>query len=230
MTAVAIVRTEPLVAAGRQRWFDMVELAFAALFAVELALRAWSAGEDARFAGVAGRARFLFTPGALIDLLVIAASLLPAFAGGLLPFRLLRVAALVRLAKLGHLSRSVRHLVAAVFERRHELILTVVLALALMVVGATAMWVVEGPVQPDKFGSIPRAMWWAAVTLLTIGYGDVYPVTVAGRVLAVVVAIAGVGLIAMPAGILAAAFSDVLQRSRREGSGGEDGALGEADR
>lgn len=221
VTGVAILRTEPLVAAGRGPLFDAVELAFAAAFAAELALRTWSAGEVPRFGGLRGRMRFLATPGAVLDIVVIAASLLPAFAGGLLPFRLLRVAALVRLAKLGHLSRSVRNLAAAVFERRHELVLTVVLALALMVVGATAMWVVEGPVQPDKFGSIPRAMWWAAVTLLTIGYGDVYPVTVAGRILAVLVAIAGVGLIAMPAGILAAAFSDVLRRARREGTEGE---------
>src|SRR5690606_28477353 len=98
----------------------------------------------------------------------------------------------------------------------YELCFTVAIALVLIVLGASAMWAAEGALQPEKFGSIPRAMWWAAVTLTTIGYGDVYPVTALGKLIAVAVALAGIGLIAMPAGILAAAFSDALQRSRGE--------------
>ena len=222
VTAVSIARTEPALAAGRGALFDRVELGFGLLFAVELGLRMWAAGEEARYRGVAGRARFLMTPGVALDLFVVAVSLAPMVAGQLLPFRLLRLAAIARVATLGRLSPATRHLLAAVAERRHELAFTVVLALVAIVLGATAMWLVEGQVQPDKFGSIPRAMWWSAVTLMTIGYGDVYPVTVGGRVLAVALAMVGVGLIALPAGIMAAAFSDGLARVRRK----EDQAAG----
>jgi voltage-gated potassium channel len=79
---------------------------------------------------------------------------------------------------------------------------------------ATALYLVEGPVQPEQFGSIPRALWWAVATLTTIGYGDVYPVTALGKLLAGVTAITSIGLVAMPTGILAAAFSDAMQRRR----------------
>jgi voltage-gated potassium channel len=107
-----------------------------------------------------------------------------------------------------------RHLTQALRERRYELSLTAFLAAFVMTFGAAALWWAEGEIQPDKFGSIPRAMWWATVTLTTIGYGDVFPVTPLGKVFAGLVAVAGIGLIALPTGILAAAFSDALQRER----------------
>jgi voltage-gated potassium channel len=85
---------------------------------------------------------------------------------------------------------------------------------ALLLISASALYVLEGGAQPDAFGSIPRAMWWSVATLTTVGYGDVVPVTALGRVFATLTAITGVGLIAMPAGILASAFSDAMQRKR----------------
>ena len=81
----------------------------------------------------------------------------------------------------------------------------------LLILSATVLYLVEGEDQREAFGSIPRAMWWAVATLTTVGYGDVYPVTVLGKVFASVTAIAGIALIAMPTGILAAAFSDAMQ-------------------
>lgn len=81
---------------------------------------------------------------------------------------------------------------------------------------STLMYLIEGEDQPNVFGSIPRAMWWSIVTLTTVGYGDAYPVTVTGRILAGLTAMIGIGLIAMPTGILAAAFSDALQARRNE--------------
>lgn len=213
-TLVAILRTEPLIEAGRVRWFDAADLCLGTLFVLEYGLRIWSAGEDPRFRGVSGRLRYAVAPAALIDLAVIVATFAPMLASGLVSLRMLRVITIVRFARLGRFSSALRHLTQAVSERRDELLLTVLLGFALIVCGATAMWLAEGDAQPDKFGSIPRAMWWAAVTLTTIGYGDVYPVTILGKVIAVAVAIGGIGLIAMPAGILAAAFSDAIQRSR----------------
>lgn len=91
-----------------------------------------------------------------------------------------------------------------------------------MIVSATLLYLVEGPGQPEKFGSIPRALWWSIVTLTTIGYGDVYPETALGRVLAGFTALLGIGLIAVPTGILAAAFSDALEQQRREGDADDE--------
>jgi voltage-gated potassium channel len=82
------------------------------------------------------------------------------------------------------------------------------------VISSALLYLVEGGVQPDNFGSIPRAMWWSIVTLTTVGYGDVFPMTAVGRILAAITAVTGIGLIAMPAGILAASFSDAMKRQR----------------
>jgi len=85
------------------------------------------------------------------------------------------------------------------------------LAVTVLVFGATALHLIEGDLQPDKFGSIPRAMWWSVIALTTIGYGDVYPITVLGKIFAALVAVAGIGLIAMPTDILASAFSEAVR-------------------
>ena len=94
-----------------------------------------------------------------------------------------------------------------------------------MLLSASLLYWAEADAQPDKFGSIPRALWWSIVTLTTVGYGDTFPVTGAGKVFAGVFAIVGVCLIALPTGIFAASFSDALQRhrERRERGEGPDG-------
>ena len=106
-------------------------------------------------------------------------------------------------------------LVDAVHTRRFELAASLVIGAVLLVVSATLLYVVEGMAQPETFGSIPRAMWWSIATLTTVGYGDVTPVTPLGKLCAGAIAILGIGVIAMPTGILAAAFSDALQARRR---------------
>jgi voltage-gated potassium channel len=83
-----------------------------------------------------------------------------------------------------------------------------------LVGSSSLLYLVEAEAQPDAFGSLPRALWWSIATLTTVGYGDVTPITVLGKLFAGVTAIAGIGLIAMPTGVLAAAFSDALQRKR----------------
>lgn len=91
-----------------------------------------------------------------------------------------------------------------------------------ILIAATALYLVEGPVQPEAFGSIPRAAWWAVATLTTIGYGDIYPITPLGRILGALAAIASIGLVALPAGILAAAFSDAMKARRSSEAAGSE--------
>lgn len=220
-TASAVMHTEPTLVRGHERLYYAADITFTLLFALKYAARVWSCTAWPAYTGGAGRLKFILTPGALVDAAVVLVSAIAVLAahglaGDILPLRLLRLLAILRLAKLGRLSMSMRYMADAVAERRHELGVTAMLASALIVIGATAMWAVEGHIQPEAFGSIPRAMWWAAVTLTTIGYGDVTPATVPGKFIAIVVAMAGIALIAMPAGILAAAFSDALRRQHRE--------------
>lgn len=153
-------------------------------------------------------------PATWVDIVVLVITFVPLAGLNGQALRLVRLLRILRIAKLGRMSRTFRQLVAAIASRRYELILTMLLAIGLVLAGASLLYWAEGEVQPDKFGSIPRALWWAVVTLTTIGYGDVYPITPLGKVFAGAVAFAGIGLIAMPAGILAAAFSDAMQRER----------------
>jgi len=213
--ALAVLDTEPTLARRFAEPFWAADLALTILFVLEYAARLWTAPEAPRFSGaIAGRLRWALTPAALIDLLALIPALVFVGATPAYMFRLVRLLRVLRLARLGRFSRAYREIAEALASRRDELLLTLGAALAIMLLAATLMHLVEGEAQPEAFGSIPRAMWWSVVTLTTIGYGDVYPHTVIGKVLAGLTAIAGIGLIAAPTGILAAAFSDAAQRGR----------------
>lgn len=207
-TAAAILETEPAIVSLSPTLFGGLEIGFGALFLLEYVARLWTAAERPGGTPAGNRLRFVRSPAGLIDLAVIAATVLPFSGTTLMPLRLVRLLRIVRLAKLGRTSTAFIHILRAVSARREELTLTAGFAIVLLIVGATMLHWLEADVQPEAFGSIPRALWWAVVTLTTIGYGDVYPVTVAGKLAASVIAFAGIGLIAMPTGILAAAFSE----------------------
>ncbi|HIJ44269.1 MAG TPA: two pore domain potassium channel family protein [Rhodospirillaceae bacterium] len=130
--------------------------------------------------------------------------------------RLVRVLRLLRLARESEWANAFKLLGQAITERRRELVLSFGFVGAILLVAATVLFVVEGAAQPEAFGSIPRALWWAIATLTTIGYGDVYPITALGKVCASIVAITSIAIIAMPTGIMAAAFSDVFSKFRRK--------------
>ncbi len=215
--ACSIVATEPEIESRFGAQLNALEYLFGACFALEYAARIWTAPENLE-AGTAGskRLRFIFSPLGLVDLAVLVVTLLPMLMPGVAVLRLARLLRLLMLAKLGRFSSAFRELARAIHERRYELYVTISLATFLLLFGAAALYLAEGDVQPDKFGSIPRALWWSIITLTTVGYGDVSPITPLGKVMASFVALAGIGLVAMPTGIMAAAFSDAMQRHRGE--------------
>lgn len=143
----------------------------------------------------------------LVDLLVI----LPFYVGLMIPssldLRVMRVIRLVaRLARMERSSHGLRTMGRVVQARSNELISVITVLLVLLLVASSLVFVLENGVQPDDYSSIPETMWWGIITLTTVGYDDVYPVTIAGRLLTGVIAILGIGLFALPAGILGSGF------------------------
>jgi voltage-gated potassium channel len=217
----AIVETEPAIESTAPWAFTVVEQIFTTAFLAEYLLRLWAEGENPRYSGLTGRLRYAVTPAALVDLAAFLPALIaPGISSPMLlrTFRLMRI---LRLARLGRFSQALGHLTTAVTERRDELLLSLMLATMILIFSAAAMYLLEGESNPEAFGSIPRALWWSVCTLTTVGYGDIYPHSVLGKICGGLTSIAGIGLIAMPTGILAAAFSDAFQRTRKPVQGGQ---------
>jgi voltage-gated potassium channel len=190
---------------------DVINSIVVWVFTVEFALRFWSEGENPNHKGVLGRLKFLTTPLAIADILAFLPELLamlffPHAAGPLL--RGLRALRLFRLFKLARYVPAFGIVGAAVKRAGPPLLASLCVAAAQVYVAALMLYFIEGDTKPQQFGSVTRALWWAVVTLTTVGYGDVYPDTVLGRVAAALVALAGIGIVAMPTGILASSFAE----------------------
>lgn len=215
-SAIAILDTEAAVSDAAPAFFLWSERVFGLVFLTEYVARMIAIGEDPRYHGAAGRLRYAVTPMALIDLAAVLPLFLGEIVGNTQVVRLLRLFRLLRFSRLGPFSRAASILLMTLRARLPELLLSLLVALVVLIFSATLMFLIEGDGQPAAFGSIPRAMWWAIATLTTVGYGDVYPLTVLGRVLAGMTALAAIGLIAAPTGILATAFAEALHRYQDE--------------
>lgn len=212
---LAILQSEPTLYVGNEWIFRALELVFAVIFLAEYVGRIWIAGENPDFGPtLRGRLRYALSVPALIDLVALASMFATLMGPQGAILRLFRLVRIVALAKLGRYSSALNAIGQAIHSRRYELSMSLVIAGLLLVISSTLLYLVEGEGQPDDFGSIPRAMWWSIATLTTVGYGDAYPITPLGKILAGLTALTGIGLIAMPTGILASAFSDALQRQR----------------
>lgn len=197
-------------------WLRQFDLVASIIFTVEYVLRLWSCTADRRYAHpIMGRVRYALTPLALIDLLAI----LPFFLPLLLPvdlriIRAFRLFRLLRVLKLGRYSESMRVLGNVVRSKKEELFVCIFTGMILLIVASSLMYFVESEAQPDAFSSIPGAMWWGVATLTTVGYGDIYPITPWGRLIGASVSILGIGMFALPAGILASGFAEEISRNR----------------
>lgn len=191
-------------------WLMGFETFSVAIFSLEYLLRIWSCTSAPRFEHpTTGRVRYIFTPLAIVDLLAILPTLLMWTGVDLRVLRILRLTRMFRLAKLARYSKALQAMGEVARQKREELVLSLILMFLMLVVASSLMYMVENAQQPEVFSSIPASMWWGITTLTTVGYGDVYPVTTLGKLLAAAIAVMGIGLFALPAGIIASAFVEL---------------------
>ena len=195
--------------------FFSIEIVSTIIFALEYSLRLWSCVESkaANSRPIRTRIRYALSPLAIVDLLAFLPSILQLLFPGI-DLRFLRVLRLLRVFKLTRYFTSFELLLNVLYEERKNLAGIFVLLLVILTLAASALYLVERDIQPDKFGSIPQAMWWAIAALTTVGYGDVYPLSGPGQILGSLVTIVGIGMVALPSGILASAFSEQMRRKR----------------
>lgn len=192
--------------------FQIFEFITVIFFSLEYILRIWTADllyPDAKHP----RLKYVFSFMAIIDLLAILPFYLPFFSADLRFLRMMRLFRLFRLLRVFKLGRyfDALHVIVKVIQTSGpQLIMSMVICFFVMLFSAIIMYEVENPVQPEQFPNVLSSLWWAICTLTTVGYGDVYPITVVGRFFASVISLVGIGIIAIPTGIIAAGFNQVI--------------------
>ena len=198
------------------KYFIFFEYLSVTIFSIEYLLRIWvsAAREKSRFkTAISRRLEYIFSFTGIIDLVSILPSLLPLLIGEV-DLRWLRVLRLFRLLKISHYSNALEDLVFAIRQERSSFGAAIYLFLIAMFVSSALMYIVEHEAQPDNFSSIPSTMWWSLITLTTVGYGDVSPITPFGKLIGAFTAMMGVCVVALLTGIVATAFSNQISRRK----------------
>ena len=196
--------------------FWVFEVFSVIVFTIEYFARVWSSIDLKKISDaspIVGRIKYMLTPLALVDLIAI----LPFYLSLYVSFdlRFLRGLRLLRLFKLTRYSPALGALLDVIQKESEALVSAIVVLLIMLVMAAAGIYILENELQPDTFGSMPGSMWWAIVTLTSAGYGDVVPVTTLGKMFAGLIGLIGIGMIALPAAILASGFAENI-RSRKE--------------
>ena len=213
--AVILESNHGLYSAYRE-WFVAFEQFSVTIFTIEYLARVWVSADRKVYAHLPvwrARLKYILSPMAFIDLLAVAPFYLAMMTS--IDLRYLRFFRLLRLLKLSHYFDGLQIFSTVLRREAAAISAALLIMVTLIIVSACLMFTVENAASPGHFESISQAIWWAVVTLTTVGYGDITPITFGGRLLAIVIMLLGVGTMALPAGILAARFTEELQ-SRRE--------------
>lgn len=212
-----ILETVPSYA-NHKPTFDIIEFILVGIFTLEYLARLWVCDLKAEFSHpIKGRIRHILTPLAIVDLLAVLPFYLPlVFTLEFAVLRVLRLIRLLRMLKFLRYSNSIQAFRDVIRLKYEELTMVFILTLIALIFSSAILYHFEHEAQPEAFSSIPAAMWWGVATLTTVGYGDIYPVTSVGRFFASLIALMGVGLVALPAGILGSGFVTI---KRRKGGG-----------
>jgi voltage-gated potassium channel len=206
-----VLDSVPAVHDTYSHFFEQLEFYSVIFFTVEYFARLYCIVEDSKYREpISGRLRYSVTPLALVDLMAFLPFYLTIFTLDLRFVRILRLMSLFRMFKIARYMQALSIFRRVILERKEQLVLSFLFILFILVIISFVMFYVEHDAQPDKFSSIPATMWWGIATLTTVGYGDIVPVTTAGKLLGGLFAIAGIGLLALPAGILSSGFFELL--------------------
>lgn len=208
--AVSIMYTYSDLKAKYGSLFLVVEEITIAFFAIDYLLRVWTARflyPDETGAKAIGKYIFSFT--GIVDLLSFLPYYLPVFfPAGTVAFRMIRIIRIFRLFRINAYHDSLSVITEVLKGKRQQLISSVFIILILMIASSLCMYSLENEAQPEVFSNAFSGIWWAASTLLTVGYGDIYPITTLGKVFGIVISFLGVGMVAIPTGIISAGFVD----------------------
>jgi len=197
---------------GFFRIFNIVSIV---IFTVEYLLRLWTCTVDERYEGtVRGRIKYAFSTFALLDLIAILPFYLPFVTT--VDLRFLRVLRLLTLLKMTRYADEFKLFGNVLKAKKREIVISAILVLMIIILSSSLMYYIEHDKQPEAFSSIPAAMWWAVVTLSTVGYGDVLPLSPLGKLVAACVSVMGIALFAIPAGIIASGFVEEMRRKGTE--------------
>ena len=195
---------------------EYIEFISSLVFTIEYILRLWACTVTSKYKHPFwGRLKYALTPLSIIDLLSILPFYLLFLFPNLIFVNLISLLRLLRLIKMSRYSESIKSLGTVLCAKKDELIATAFAVFMILIFASTLMYFLEAEAHPKAFGSIPDAMWWAVITLTTVGYGDIYPITPLGKFLGSILAFLGIGLFALPAGIISSGFSEEIQRKKQ---------------
>lgn len=192
----------------------LFELVSVIVFSIEYIIRIYvSSLTHPSSSKIKSALKFIFSPYGLIDLLAITPFYLPLLIKIDLRFlRILRLMRFFRVFKINRYNNSLNLIISVIKEKKSDLALTGFVSLLILFVASFLMYYVEGNAQPDKFPDILSCLWWAISTLTTVGYGDVYPITGLGKFISGIIAVLGIGLVALPTGLVSAGFIEKIGR------------------
>ena len=213
-----ILETVQSIHEAYREMFRIFDLVSVIIFSIEYLLRLWSCNHDPRYKHTLfGRLKYMVSTGALIDLIAILPFYIHIIVG--LDLRVLRILRLLRLLRFFRLTSYMKSakMVRNVFVKRaNELKLSLVLILFLIIIASSLLYFAEHNAQPTVFSSIPASIWWAVVTITSVGYGDMVPITMLGKVLTGLIALSGLALLALPAGIITAGFFEEMRKMKEK--------------
>jgi voltage-gated potassium channel len=206
------------------------ELFSVIIFSAEYLLRLWVADLRLRRGAIRSRIKYIFSFFGMIDFLAILPFYLPLFVVlDLRALRILRLLRILRVLKFGNYSNSIKIIGEVIRRKKNDLFVTVSVTGMILLLTSTLMYEIEHSVQPEQFPNVVGTLWWSVATLTTIGYGDVYPITAWGKILAGITALLGIGIVAIPTGILSSGFMEAVEnRSRKKKSGKNEKTVSES--
>jgi voltage-gated potassium channel len=217
---IIVLESVPSINTEYVTWFDDFEIYSLIFFTLEYVARVYSIVEDPRYRHrIWGRLRYMTSLIAIVDLLSILPFYLAFISWDLRFLRIFRLMSLFRMFKAARYLYALNIFRRVLKERKHQLVLSFIFVLFILVVISFIMFYVENEAQPEKFSSIPATMWWGISTLTTVGYGDMVPITTWGKFLGGLFALLGVGLLALPAGILSSGFFEALHQKNEAPKG-----------